>query len=114
MSIFIQSADEILADVASERKDQLLFFARAKVPFIIVDFLLNFFLVELSPLIFGHPNIAELDQRSKDASLQFIDEVVHLVRALDEPGLVGLDAELHFDHDLVPVHDVDQDILGHS
>ena len=38
--------------------------------------------------------------------------MVHLVRALDEVGFDSLDSQLHFDHDSLPVHDVDKNILG--
>ena len=54
--------------------------------------LIYFLLVEVSPLILRHPHVAQLHQRPKDPSLQLVNEVVHLVRTLDEPGFVSFDA----------------------
>ena len=75
--------------------------------------LIYFLLVEVSPLILRHPHVAQLHQRPEDPSLQLVDEVVHFVRTLDEPGLVSFDAQLHLDHDFVSVENVDEDVLCH-
>ena len=44
--------------------------------------------------------------------MEFVDEVVHVVGALDEGGLVGVDAQLDFHHHFVPVQQVHQDVPG--
>ena len=68
--------------------------------------------IEVNPRVIGHPHTTEFDYRSKTSPLQLVDDMVHLVRALDEVGLVSLDSQLHFDHDSLPVHDVNKNVLG--
>ena len=75
--------------------------------------LIYFPLVEVSPLILRHPHVAQLHQRPEDPSLQLVDEVVHLVGTFNEPGLVSFDAQLHLDHYLISVENVDEDVLCH-
>ena len=80
--------------------------------FTMIFSLLDLFLVELSPLIFRHPNIAQLHERPEHSPLKFIDKVIHFVWAFNEPRFIWFNPQLHLDNDFVPVHDVDQNILG--
>ena len=115
MSVLIQGVFEFPTHITFERKNQLLFVPLTLVLFLLFYFILSCFLViELSPVIICHPHVAQLHQRPKHSSLQFVDEVVHLVGTFDEPGLVCFDAQLHLDHYFVPVHDVDEDVFRHS
>ena len=48
--------------------------------------------IEVNPRVIGHPHATEFDYRSKTSPLQLVDDMVHLVRALDEVGFVSLDS----------------------
>ena len=66
----------------------------------------------VGPRVAGHPDVAELDDGSEAAPLEFVDEVVELVGVFDEAGTLALDAQLHFNDNFVPIEQVDLDILG--
>ena len=80
-----------------------------------ISFILKFFssfFIEFCSWIRSHPNVTEFDNRTKLSSLKFIDEVVHVIGALDEVGFVRVYAKLDLDHDSLPVQKVYEDIPG--
>ena len=72
--------------------------------------LLDPLLVEGCSQVGSHPHVAQLDHGPELPPLQRIDHVIQQIAALEELGLFA-DVELDFDHDGLPVDQVDEDIL---
>ena len=69
-------------------------------------------LVDLAPSIQAAPDAAELADGSEDGALDLVDEVVVLVGALDEVGVVGVDCQLRLADEHVLVPHVHEDVVG--
>lgn len=68
--------------------------------------------VKLGSLINIKADIGNLRERPETSSLEFVDKVVGLVRALYKVRLVLVNRQLHFGEDLVLIPQVNQNIFG--
>ena len=82
-----------MATLALEGQTDLFFLSFTCVSLLcpVIEFL-GTLLVEVCPHVGVEPDVAELGQWAEFGSLEFVDVVVELVRALDEVGLAAVDS----------------------
>jgi hypothetical protein len=68
-------------------------------------------LVDLSPVIEGDSDAAELSKWTKLRPLQFIDEMLEGVAAFVEIGCLGVNGKLNLTHDSLMKANIDQDVI---
>lgn len=82
------------------------------VGFLIQQFGIGHLLVNLEPAVKRAPDITKFSDGSENGAFSLVNEVVVLVGALDEVGMVGVDSQLRLTDESVFISEVHQDIVG--